>query len=209
MSLKPTQMIAIIVITSLVSSVVSMGVLLGVPSVREMLRGPQGIQGEQGIQGLKGDTGAQGLTGPQGPQGIQGIKGDTGIQGPVGSQGPAWQFSGQWDYVKYWSTDTSIEDIYSFTANANDIYQVRWFGEGSTGNYLLIKVYEGSWSISDITSGTAASSLRFQWLGDGNDGGADYIFARAGTYTFYVWVPSELTHAYISLWKMSTSQPNV
>jgi hypothetical protein len=209
MSLKPTQMIVIIVITSLVSSVVSMGVLLGVPSVREMLRGPQGIQGEQGIQGLKGDTGAQGLTGSQGPQGIQGIKGDTGIQGLVGPQGPAWQFSGQWDYVKSWSTYTSIEDIYSFTANANEIYQVYWFGEGSTGSYLYIRVYEGSWSISDITSGSATSNIEYAWTGSGYDAGTDYIFPQVGTYTFYVDVESGLTRAYISLWKMSTSQPNV
>jgi hypothetical protein len=203
--MKASQVVIIVLLTSVLSSAISVGLMLGMPTFREVLRGPQGIKGEQGIQGIQG---IQGQKGEQGIQGIQGIKGDTGIQGPVGPQGPAWQFSGQWIQVKLWSTDTSIEDTYSFTANSNDIYRVYWFGEGSTGKPLIIYVFEGSWSLTDITSKTA-TGLRFEWVGDGHDGGTDYIFAKAGTYTFYIWVPSELTHAYVSLSKMSTPQPNV
>lgn len=63
---------------SLVSTLLTSGIILGVPQVRDTLRGAQGpigLTGAQGLQGVKGDTGAQGPVGATGAQGIQGPAG--------------------------------------------------------------------------------------------------------------------------------------
>jgi len=84
-------LIIAIVSASLISTLLTSGIILGIPQIRETLRGPEGpigatgAQGLTGAQGPKGDTGSQG---PQGPQGIQGSTGATGAQGPQGIQGP-------------------------------------------------------------------------------------------------------------------------
>jgi hypothetical protein len=96
MKMEIKGLIIAIVSASLVSTLLTSGIILGVPSIRETLRGPQGpigVTGEKGStgsQGSKGDTGLQGPkgdTGLQGPQGIQGPTGATGVQGPQGIQG--------------------------------------------------------------------------------------------------------------------------
>jgi len=58
--MKFSQMVIIIILASILSSIISVGLMLGIPNFREVLRGPQGIQG---IQGIKGDTGPMGLQG--------------------------------------------------------------------------------------------------------------------------------------------------
>ena len=46
-----------VVLSVVVSSLFTAGVIIGVPQVRELLRGPQGPEGEQGLVGPKGDKG--------------------------------------------------------------------------------------------------------------------------------------------------------
>jgi len=77
-------LIITIVSASLVSTLLTSGIILGIPSIRETLRGPIGVTGAQGSTGSQGPKGDTGL---QGPQGIQGPTGTTGAQGPQGIQG--------------------------------------------------------------------------------------------------------------------------
>jgi hypothetical protein len=74
-----------VVIAVFFSVILSTGIILIVPPVRDALRGPQGEPGPQGVQGVKGDTGD---VGPEGPMGLAGEQGQTGPQGPMGPLGP-------------------------------------------------------------------------------------------------------------------------
>lgn len=49
-----------VVLSVVVSSLFTAGVIIGVPQIRELLRGPQGPEGEQGLVGPKGDKGDTG-----------------------------------------------------------------------------------------------------------------------------------------------------
>ena len=112
-----------VVIAVLLSVVLSVGVIMYVPQVQEVLIGPQGeqgisgesitgLQGRQGVQGIQGVTGdvgprgsigltgSQGATGETGAQGIQGVKGDTGDTGATG----ATEGFGAPDYDSQWRT---------------------------------------------------------------------------------------------------------
>lgn len=81
----------IILTTTIISTILVSGLVLFSPTLRDLLRGPEG---SQGIQGDIGPHGTIGYQGPQGEQGIQGSQGpigesgETGAQGPMGSQGP-------------------------------------------------------------------------------------------------------------------------
>ena len=80
-----------ILVSSLIGSAISSSIILGIPTIRETLRGPEGPQGLQGVAGPQGSMGVQGATGPQGPKGENGTRGPqgpTGAQGPQGPQGP-------------------------------------------------------------------------------------------------------------------------
>lgn len=93
LKMESKRLIIAIVGASLVSTLLTSGIILGVPQVRETLRGPEGPIGATGAKGPIGLTGPQGakgdtgLQGPQGPQGIKGSTGATGVQGPQGIQG--------------------------------------------------------------------------------------------------------------------------
>lgn len=80
-------LIIAIISASLVSTLLTSGIILGIPQIRESLRGPEGPIGLTGVQGLQGPQGPKGDTGSQGPQGAQGSTGATGAQGPQGIQG--------------------------------------------------------------------------------------------------------------------------
>ncbi len=55
---EETKTIIIAVILSIIfSSLCTSGIIIGIPGMREMLRGPQGPEGEQGPIGPKGDKG--------------------------------------------------------------------------------------------------------------------------------------------------------
>lgn len=95
MAIIARKMILLIVASSTVlSSAITTGLIIGVPIIRDTIQGEEGLQGQQGIQGIQGIQGSQGpkgetgLMGPPGPQGEQGPKGDTGVQGPMGPEGP-------------------------------------------------------------------------------------------------------------------------
>jgi len=108
MNLKNVRLIVIIIIASMLSSVISMGMMLGISSIRESLRGPEGPQGIQGPIGPKGEQG------PQGPQGLPGeitiiaseknndtTHSDPKIDGYIeGNEWPAFHFS----ILKYFNT---------------------------------------------------------------------------------------------------------
>ena len=187
-SIKTTQVLIIVIITSLVSSMVSIGVLLGVPQIREMIRGPQGIQGIQGVQGIQGPQGIQGI---QGAQGIQGLKGNT---GPQGIQGPPYEFSGAYRMLKTFDSNGPIQDAYVFTTTQS-VWKIYWFLQG-TGS-MLIHVYSGSVSLSDIINQNYYPV--YQWYGSIGDAGTDYGFG-SGTYTIYVYSVG-VTRTYVNLFE--------
>ena len=82
---KKTVAIAV-VLSVILSTAISYGVIMTVPQVQDVLSGPQGELGSQGVQGL------------QGPQG------DTGPVGPEGSIGPPGQGFGELIYDSGWIT---------------------------------------------------------------------------------------------------------
>jgi len=115
-------LIIAIVTASLVSTLISSCIILGVPQVRETLRGPEGpigvtgAQGSTGPQGAKGDTGSQGPIGLQGLRGIQGIQGSTGATGAQGIQG----LSGP-SKIPFASATSRIIDTIDATGTYRDI----------------------------------------------------------------------------------------
>ena len=114
-------MIAIIS-ASLVSTLLTSGIILGIPQIREALRGPEGpigltgAQGTTGLQGPKGDTGSQGQQGVQGVQGVKGATGSTGAQGAQGNQG----LPGPSD-IPFESVNSRIVDVIDATGAYRDI----------------------------------------------------------------------------------------
>jgi hypothetical protein len=62
--------ITAVLISIVLSSTFTLGLISGVPQIRELLRGPMGPKGEQGSKG------EQGLKGEEGPIGPKGDKGD-------------------------------------------------------------------------------------------------------------------------------------
>ncbi|MCX6642031.1 MAG: hypothetical protein NTV15_01410 [Candidatus Bathyarchaeota archaeon] len=115
-------LIIAIVSASLVSTLISSCIILGVPQIRETLRGPEGAigvtgaQGPTGSQGVKGDTGLRGLQGLQGPQGIQGPTGAVGAQGAQGIQG----LQGP-SKIPFVSVTSRIADVVDATGTYRDI----------------------------------------------------------------------------------------
>jgi len=109
-------LIITIVSASLVSTLLTSGIILGVPSIRETLRGPQGPIGETGAQGSTGSQGPKGDTGLQGPQGIQGPTGAKGAQGPQGIQGTPGPSK-----IPFESTTSRIFDTIIATGSYRDI----------------------------------------------------------------------------------------
>jgi hypothetical protein len=88
--MESKSLIIAIIGASLVSTLLTSGIILGVPQVRDTLRGPEGpigqtgAQGPVGLQGPKGGTGEQGVKGATGPAGPTGAQGPQGLQGPIG-----------------------------------------------------------------------------------------------------------------------------
>ncbi len=200
MSFDTKQVVVIAVVATILASVLTTGVMLGVPSFRETIRGPQGAKGDtgaQGIQGIQGLTGPQGATGPQGVAGPQGIMGPQGAQGDAGPQGPAYSFSRNWTRIVRWNFDSDLRDAYTFTTTS-DVIELDWWLSGN-GN-VTIWVYEGSWTVNEIRDDTATGFL-YGWYGDENDGGSDYFFG-AGTYTVYVYSRPGVTKTYVALYEM-------
>jgi hypothetical protein len=169
MSMSNTKVIGLVLVAVVLSTGISMGVMLGVPAIRTMLTGQQGVQGIQGVQGVQGIKGDQGLQGYQGLQGIQGLKGDTGATGPLWTTSGVWQSQGVWT--------GAIDTTYTFQSDGKTIYQLYWYcgdSSASTDNYVIISLYRGS------VSGTLDSV----WAGYMYDGDTSLLFLPAGTYTF-------------------------
>ena len=78
----------VIAISVLLSSALTLGIIIGVPPIREILKGPPGEEGPIGPKGIQGSQGEQGPIGHPGEEGHRGLKGDKGSQGPIGPQGP-------------------------------------------------------------------------------------------------------------------------
>ncbi len=87
--MESKSLIIAIIGASLVSTLLTSGIILGVPQVRETLRGSTGPIGVTGAQGLVGPQGPKGATGDQGAKGATGPAGPTGAQGPQGVPGLA------------------------------------------------------------------------------------------------------------------------
>lgn len=110
-----------VVMSVIASTLVVLILILGVPAIRESIRGPQGIQGPegtqgpqgvQGIQGVQGELGPEGplgITGPIGPQGYQGIQGPEGPEGSQGVQGEPGPIGPAGYYQAYLATGDSTD----------------------------------------------------------------------------------------------------
>jgi len=145
------KVIGLVLIAVIFSTGISMGIMLGVPAVRQMITGPQGLQGIQGIQGIKGDQGIQGI---QGQMGTTGATGATGIKGDTGATGPLWSASGTWKSLKVWSGTTDA--TYAFTSDGKTLYQLYWYSADatlSTSNTLLITLFNNDGSVNSAWAG--------------------------------------------------------
>ncbi len=180
MSMKINQVALIVIAATLLSTCLTAGMILGIPQLREALRGPQGEQGIQGIQGT------QGIQGPQGTQGAQGLQGPQGLKGDTGATGPLWSASGTYTTLKIWYYGDY--ETYTFTADGETVYKVfYWIGE-NTGDYTWnhVRIYRGSLTLSDIESGDYADDLTYQSGGTEYDADTDTLLLPAGTYTLLV-----------------------
>jgi hypothetical protein len=177
MSMKVSQVVIIVIVATLLSSLISVGLLLGVPQLRKAIIGPQGPKGDTGATGSQGPTGATGATGPAGPE---------------------WTFSGTWSTLGVWNS--GVETVYTFTANGKDLYRVFWRVGGPTNNTnsILLRVYRGQWTVTDINNELAVSSLEYQWAGEYYAADTGNLLLPNGTYTFYIYTLST-TDAYVSL----------
>jgi hypothetical protein len=92
-SLTMGKLIAVIAISILASSAISVGVSMILMAGPQGPEGPQGDTGPEGPAGPRGELGVTGPVGPAGatgatgPQGEKGEKGDTGATGPQGEKG--------------------------------------------------------------------------------------------------------------------------
>jgi hypothetical protein len=156
-------LIIAIVCASLVSTLISSSIILGVPQIRETLRGPigpigvTGAQGPIGPQGVKGDTGLRGLQGLQGPQGIQGLTGATGVQGSQGIQG----LQGP-SKIPLVSVTSRIADVVDATGTYRDIpdMEVDIIVDRSSNLLVHVTVLLGGVYTSTATSGYDELSVR-------------------------------------------------
>lgn len=172
-----TKLIGIVLLTVVFSTVISMGMMLGVPAFRQMITGPQGIQGIQGVQGI------QGLKGDQGIQGIIGATGATGAKGDTGAQGPLWSASGTWQLIS--SSGTETENVYNFYADGKTIYRVDWFIiKPVTGKVDIVQIYPATLTTSQVQS--TIIIWDYSWCVDGNGGASNILILPKGYYTLYV-----------------------
>jgi len=171
------ETITTILITSILSIMIVIGLFFTIPALKESIRGHQGIQGGQGIQGLIGPQGIQGEIGPIGPQGeigLTGEKGDTGIQGSMGPQGlqgipgdpfpkiQEWESLIGWVYEEGELSGISWSETVSITS---EVWQIYWWGTStinSNERSLEIAVY----NVLDIHSPVAYSLSSQKYSGD-------------------------------------------
>lgn len=118
-----------VVLSTVVSTILIIGLVTSVPAIRASLIGPQGLKGDTGLQGPKGNQGLQGLQGPKGDTGSQGSKGDQGPQGPQGSPGY---------YSVYYAVGNSTDipgiingDLSQWSSSSG---YVGWFVQGTSGD---------------------------------------------------------------------------
>jgi hypothetical protein len=105
-----------IVITIVFSVILSTGIIMTVPQVQDVLRGPQGELGLQGVQGPQGDTG------------------DVGPEGPIGSPGQGW---GELIYDSGWIAINQSEGRVLCTLDDPNVFVYMigrsWWGDKNYG----------------------------------------------------------------------------
>jgi len=141
-----------VVLSVLLSTTLSYGIIFTVPQVQDILRGSQGEPGPQGEQGI------QGIQGEIGPQGERGYRGLTGPQGPEGTMGPQGQYVvingsdfGIWytvrttQHIVELGTDRKLRtDIIEpgqdkvVYLDARGIFQVFWYAAYGKGRLAII-----------------------------------------------------------------------
>lgn len=121
-----------VVLSTVLSSVLIVGLITNIPMVSETLRGPQGLKGDTGPQGSKGDQGIPGVQGIKGDQGLQGIQGIQGVQGVAGAPGY---------YSVYYAFGSSVDisgivngDLSQWDPNTG---YVGWLVQGKSGGGRL------------------------------------------------------------------------
>jgi len=102
-----SRTVLIIFVSTLLSTGLTTGIIIGVPKVRDILTGPQGDIGPQGIEG---------------PQGISGELGPPGPPGPGYQPNYEWNVLGDgWEFVdvddEYWTWAFTVE---------SEIWQIAW-----------------------------------------------------------------------------------
>ncbi len=128
---KETVAIAV-VLSVILSTVISFGVIMTVPQVQDLLRGIQGEIGPQGEQGIQGESG-ESIVGPQGEVGLQGPQGEIGSQGLRGLQGEPYSFEGEWHNI----FDLKIEHVAIYELiDSGDIVPE---AEGLSGRFIEVE----------------------------------------------------------------------
>jgi len=152
-----------VILSIILSTLTTSALIISVPTLREMLRGPPGPQGPQGPPGPQGEPG------PQGPQGEQGPP------GPPGPPGEPYTFGKTWSYITGWNlTGVTSTQIVRTIEVKGDLWRIYWWISSSDPNaYILIVVYEGEFPEGNIT----AQATTHEYGGD-----VLYVFG-SGTYT--------------------------
>lgn len=187
-SLTMSKLMAVIVITILASSAISIGVSTMLITGPEGPQGPQvetGATGATGLQGPKGDIGATGQTGPSGPSGPTGSTGPQGEQGPSGVTVVNYTDIGSVSNVTYNSMDSGTVSITApvngtvhlfltavlYTYKNNSCY----IGIGSSPSS-----YSLDWTYSGMLDGPGDERIRFSMTSQGVTN-----VTQGSTYTYY------------------------
>lgn len=154
-----------VILSTLVSTTLIIGLISTLPAISDSLRGPQGLKGDTGSQGIKGDTGLQG---PKGDSGPQGPKGDQGLLGPQGLQGK----TGFYSVYSAVGSSVDIPGIVNgdFSQNVPGGGKTGWLFQGTGGSWydsmMLIQKPDYSTFMSQTIIVGGSQGVAFRAKGD-------------------------------------------
>jgi len=145
MEIDKNLLVLTVILSVFLSTATSFGMIVGVPTVRELLRGPLGPEGPQGLQGPQGEIG------PQGPIGPQGSEGPIGRIGPKGEKGDPWILDGEWVYIEGWNfTNWDVDEIIEFVTYSYDIWKIDFSINEGEDVWFYISIFNGTYSKTEL-----------------------------------------------------------
>lgn len=144
MEMDTSTLIMVVILSVIISTATSVGMIIGVPTFRELLRGPQGPEGPQGSQGVQGEMG------PPGPIGPQSLEGPTGPIGPKGETGDPWILEGEWTHIEGWKyNDWDDDEDTEYVTFSYDVWKIDFWINVNHEAWFYIAVYNGTYSLAE------------------------------------------------------------